>query len=87
MYRLMRRATSLMHTSEINVLINLPLIILVLMFANVKTLIMLMLFIRTGLWATYLVLAGDLVPAGTTLVTLTVDRDDEPICYRGPLCQ
>jgi len=37
MYRLMRRATSLIHTSEINILLNLPSIILVLIFVNVKT--------------------------------------------------
>jgi len=43
----MQRATSLMHASEIEMLLNLPLIILVLtvkIFRNVKTLIMLMLF-------------------------------------------
>jgi len=59
----------LIHTSEIQILLNLPSIILVLISVNVKTLIMLMLFFRTGQRATYLVLAGDLVPAGTTLVT------------------
>jgi len=44
----MQRATSLMHVSEIKMLLNLPLIILVLtikIFRNVKTLIMLMLFL------------------------------------------
>jgi len=43
----MQGATSLMHASEIKMLLNLPLIILVLtikIFRNVKTLIMLMLF-------------------------------------------
>jgi len=42
----MRRATSLIHTSETKVLLNLPSIILVLIFVNVKTLIMLMLFLE-----------------------------------------
>jgi len=65
-YRLMRRATILIHTSAIKILLNLPLIILVSIFVNVRTLIMLMLFLEQ---ATYVVLAGDLVPAGTTLVT------------------
>ena len=41
------------------------------MFVNVKTLIMLVIF-RTGSRATCLILAGDLVPAGTTLVTTAV---------------
>jgi len=43
----MQRATSLMHASEIKMLLNLPLIILILtikIFRNVKTLIMLMFF-------------------------------------------
>jgi len=43
---LMRRATSLIHTSEIIILLNLPSIILVLIFVNVKTLIMLTLFLE-----------------------------------------
>jgi len=43
-YRLMRRATSLIQTYEIKILLNLPSVILVLIFVNVKTLIMLMLF-------------------------------------------
>ena len=43
-HRLMRRATSLIQTNEINILLNLPSVILVLIFVNVKTLIMLMLF-------------------------------------------
>ena len=45
----MRRATGLMHASEIKMLLNLPLIILVLtikIFRNVKTLIMVMLFLE-----------------------------------------
>jgi len=45
-YRLKRRATSLMHTSTIKSLLNLPPIILVLIFVNVKTLIMLTLFLE-----------------------------------------
>jgi len=44
-YRLIRRATCLIHTSEIKIL-NLPLIMLVLIFVNVKTLIMLILFLE-----------------------------------------
>ena len=46
MYRLMRRATGLIHTSEIKVLLDFPSIILILIFVNVKTLIMLMLFLE-----------------------------------------
>jgi len=45
----MQRATSLMHASEIKMLLNLPLFISVLTiktFRNVKTLIMLMLFLE-----------------------------------------
>jgi len=45
----MQRATSLMHAPEIKMLLILPLIILVLtikIFRNVKTLIMLMLFLE-----------------------------------------
>jgi len=42
----MRRATSLIHTSEVTILLNLPSIILVLIFVNVKTLIMLILFLE-----------------------------------------
>jgi len=45
----MQRATSLMHASKIKMLLNLPLIILVLtirIFRNVKTLIMIMLFLE-----------------------------------------
>jgi len=45
-YRLMRRATGLMQTSEIQILLNLPAIILVMIFVNVKTSIMLMLFLE-----------------------------------------
>jgi len=40
----MRRAARLIHTSEKIILINITLITLVLIFVNVKTLIMLMLF-------------------------------------------
>ena len=46
MYRLLQRATSLIHTSEIKILHNLTSIILVLIFVNVKTLIMLILFLE-----------------------------------------
>jgi len=45
----MQRATSLMHAAQIKMLLNLSLIILVLtikIFRNVKTLIMLMLFLE-----------------------------------------
>jgi len=45
----MQRAISLMHASEIKMLLNLPLIILVLtikIFRNVKTLIVLILFLE-----------------------------------------
>jgi len=40
----MRRTTSLMHTSKIEILLNLPSVIIVWVFVNVKILIMLMLF-------------------------------------------
>jgi len=59
MYRLMRRAASLIHTSEIKNLLNLSSIMFVLIFVNVKTLIRLILFLEQA----------DLVPTGTTLVT------------------
>ena len=74
-YRLMRRDTSLIHTSEIQMSFNLSLIILELIFVNVKTLIMRSLFLEQahGARATYMVLAGDLVPAGTKLVTPVID--------------
>ena len=39
----MRRASGLIHTSEMKILLSLPSNILVLIFVNVKTLIMLML--------------------------------------------
>jgi len=42
----MRRATSLMQTNGIKILLNLPSIILVMISVNVKTLIMLMLFLE-----------------------------------------
>jgi len=42
----MRRATNLIPTYEIKISLNLPLIILVLIFPNVKTLIMLILFLE-----------------------------------------
>ena len=42
----MGRATSLIHTSEIKILLNLPSVILVLVLVNVKTMIMLMLFVE-----------------------------------------
>jgi len=44
----MQRATGLMHASEIKMLLNIPLIILltIKIFCNVKTLIMLMLFLE-----------------------------------------
>jgi len=45
-YRLMRRATSLIQSSEIKMLLHLPSIILELIFVNVKTMIMLTLFLE-----------------------------------------
>ena len=42
----MRRATSLIHTSEIQILLNLLSVILILILVNVKTLIMLILFLE-----------------------------------------
>jgi len=64
----MRSSTSLMHTSELKILLNLPSLILVLIFVSMKIYHANVIF-RTGPWATYMVLAGDLVPAGATLVT------------------
>jgi len=59
-YRLMQRGTSLIHTSEMKLFLSLPSIILVLIFFNVKTLIMLMFFLQQAygwptwsLWATW----------------------------------
>ena len=46
MYQLMQGATSLIYTSEIKVLLNLLSIISVLIFINVKALIMLMSFLE-----------------------------------------
>jgi len=46
MYRLMRRPTSLIRTSERKILLNLALIIFALIFVNVKTLIMLLSFLE-----------------------------------------
>ena len=45
-YQWMRRATSLIHTSEIKILRNLPSVIAVVTFVNVKTLIMFILFLE-----------------------------------------
>jgi len=42
----MRRATTLIHTSDIKILLNLLSVILVLIFVNMKALIMLMLFLK-----------------------------------------
>jgi len=54
----MRRATSLIHTSEIKILLNLPFIFFVLIFVDVKTYIdhvrILFLGQVRGEWATYL---------------------------------
>jgi len=46
----MQRAASLIHSSEIKLLLNLPLIPLVPIFVNVKTSIMLMLFLEQAHW-------------------------------------
>jgi len=66
----MRRATSSIHTSEINVLLSSPAIILVLIFVNVKTLIILMLFLEQARGRPIRSLLTTLVPAGNELVTL-----------------
>jgi len=58
----------------------LSLIILVLIFVNVKTLTMLLLF--TGPRATYMALAGDLVPTGTTLVTPAIKASKEIVPFQ-----
>jgi len=62
-YRLIRRAASLIHTFEIEILLNLPSIMLVLMFVNDEDIDHDNVSFRTGPGATYLVLAGDLAPA------------------------
>jgi len=68
----MRRATTtLIHTSEIKILLNSLSIILVLMFVNMKA-FMLMLFLEQAA-GNHLIIAGDLVPEGTSLVTPDVD--------------
>ena len=75
MYRLMRRATNLIRTYEIKILLNLLSVILVLMFredidhANV--------IFRAGPRATCVILAGNSVPAGTTLVTPALELRSE----------
>jgi len=71
---LMRRATGLIHTSEIKILLNLPSNILVLICVNVKSLIMLMLFLEQARGRPTWLLADGLVPTGTTLVTPAVKQ-------------
>jgi len=61
----MRRATSLIHTSEIKILLNLPSITLVLIFVKCEDIDHADVIFRTGPRAAYMVLASDLVPAGT----------------------
>jgi len=67
--RFMWRATSLIYISEIRILLNLPSIILVLIFVNVQTFVKLMLFSEHARGRLTWSFASDLVPAGTTLVT------------------
>ena len=81
MHRSVRRATSLIHISEIKIVHNLPSIILVLIFVYVNTLIMLMLFLeqaRGRRTASHMVLAGDLQwwdSAGSHRFYRTVSRN------------
>jgi len=65
----MGRAISLICTSEIKILLNLPSIILVLIFVNCEDIDHANVIFKTILRATYMVLVGDLVPAGTMLGT------------------
>jgi len=73
----MQRATSLIYSSlsEINIFRNSSLMMLssirvvIVIIIYVKTLIMFNTIIRTGPRTTHVVRAGDLMPAGTTLVT------------------
>jgi len=65
----MRRVTSLIFTSEIKILLNLPSIILVLIFVNCEDIDHATVIFKTVPRETYMVLAGDLELAGTTLVT------------------
>jgi len=65
----MRKAASLIRTSEIKILLNLPANILVLIFVKCEDTDHANVLFRTGPRATYVVLAGDLVPAGPALVT------------------
>ena len=65
----MRRATNLIQTYKIKILLNLPSVILVLIFLKCEDIDHANIIFRTGPRATYMVLAGDSVPAGTTLVT------------------
>jgi len=64
----MRRVTSLICTSEIKFLLSVPSIILVLIFVNCEHIDHANVIFKTVPRATYMVLAGDLVPAGTTFV-------------------
>jgi len=65
----MQRATSLIHTSEIKSLPNLPPIILVLIFVNVKTLIMLMLLLEQACGRPTWSLRATWCPQASVLVT------------------
>jgi len=73
-YRLMRRATSLVHSSEIKILLNLSLIMLLLIKINnihlCEDTFHVAAILRTTPQATHVVRAGDLLPVGTMLVTL-----------------
>jgi len=75
----MRRATSLIHTFEIKILLNLPSIILVLIFAICEDIDHANFIFRTGPRVTYLVLAGDLLPCGHQV--------GDPLSTVGHLCQ
>jgi len=63
-----------MHTSEIKILLNLPSIILVLIFLSCADIEYANFIFITGARATYLVLAGDLVLTATTLVTPAIEE-------------
>jgi len=58
-----------MCTSEIKILLNLPTFILVLIFVNCEDIDYANVIFKTVPRETYVVLAGDLVLGGTTLVT------------------
>jgi len=67
------RATSCVPIQKLKILLNLPSIILLLIFVNCEDIDHANFIFRIGPRATHVVREGDLVPAGTTLGTPAVD--------------